>query len=126
MEVPSVPKTPVSRRTAEMMPTPKTDSRSRLNLFGGAGRVGRASSVNDSPTARRFAHVDSGDDDLACLVIHLLEQEGIALKSSTESLVRHAIGSRVGKYEAALKNSKDSLAFALQKLDELESEQPVE
>ncbi|OAA34106.1 hypothetical protein BBO_09329 [Beauveria brongniartii RCEF 3172] len=121
-EAPSAPKTPVSRRTIESMLTPNTGSSSRVKLFGGGGRAGRLSSVNDSPTARRFAHVDSSDDDLASVIIHLLKQEGIGLRSSTESLVRHAIGSHVGKHEAALKNSNDSLAFALQKLDELESD----
>ncbi|KGQ09546.1 hypothetical protein BBAD15_g5114 [Beauveria bassiana D1-5] len=106
IEVPSAPKTPVSRRTTEMMPTPNTDSRSRVNLFSGAGRAGRLSGVNDSPTAHRFVHVDSGDGDLADVVIRLLEQEGITLKSSTESLVRHAIGSRVGKNQPRRRNGK--------------------
>ncbi|PQK11399.1 hypothetical protein BB8028_0003g00250 [Beauveria bassiana] len=125
-KAPSAPQTPVARRTTEAMPTPHTGSSSRVNLFSGGGRAGRLSSVNDSPTARRFAHVDTSDDDLASVVIHVLKQEGIVLRSSTESLVRHAIGSHVGKHEAALKNSNDSLAFALQRLDELESDAAAE
>ncbi len=52
----------------------------------------------------------------------LLQEDGIALKSSTESTVRHAIGDRIGKFEAALKNSDNSLSFALQKLEELEGD----
>ncbi|KAK8143151.1 hypothetical protein G3M48_007632 [Beauveria asiatica] len=125
-KAPSAPQTPVARRTIEAMPTPDTGSSSRANLFSDGSRAGRLSSVHDSPTTRRFAHVDSSDDDLASVVIHLLKQEGIGLRSSTESLVRHVIGSHVGKHEAALKNSNDSLAFALQKLDELESDATAE
>lgn len=121
MDAPTTPRTPVSRRTTEAMPTPNTGSSSRVNLFSGGDKAGRVSSINDSPTARRFVHVDNGDGDLASFVIGLLKHDGIALRSSTESLVRYTIGSRIGGYEAALKKSKDSLASASQKLDELES-----
>ena len=76
--------------------------------------------MSDSPTARRFVDADGDDGDLADFVVRQLRQDGIALKSSTESVIRYAIGSRIGKYEAAQKNSNDSLTLALDKLDRLE------
>ena len=119
---PSAPRTPVSRRTFEVMPTPNTGSSPRVNLFGGgSSRARRVASVTDSPTARRFVDADGDDGDLADFVVRQLRQDGIALKSSTESVIRYAIGSRIGKYEAAQKNSNDSLALALETLDKLES-----
>lgn len=121
---PSAPRTPASQRTIDAMPTPSTGSRSRVNLFGGGARAGRVASVTDSPTARRFFDADVDNGDLADFVIRQLEQDGIDLKSTTESVIRYAIGSRIGKYEATLKNSEDSLAFAFQKLDRLENGGP--
>ncbi|KAJ4151513.1 hypothetical protein LMH87_012206 [Akanthomyces muscarius] len=117
---PSTPRTPLSQRTVEAMPTPNTGSSSRT-LFGGGSRARRVASMSDSPTARRFVDADGDDGDLADFVVRQLRQDGIALKSSTESVIRYAIGSRIGKYEAAQKNSNDSLTLALEKLDRLES-----
>ncbi len=121
IDVPSAPKTPVSRRTTEAMPTPNTGSSSRMNIFDSGARASRVSS-SGTPMARRLVHADSGDGDLASFVMRLLQQDNIALKSSTESTIRHAIGDRIGKYEAALKNSDNSLTFAFQKLEELEGD----
>lgn len=117
---PSTPRTPVSQRNVEAMPTPNTGSSSR-NLFSVGSRVRRVASVSDSPSARRFVDADGDDGDLADFVVRQLKQDGIALKSSTESVIRYAIGSRIGKYEAAQNNCNDSLAHALDKLDKLES-----
>lgn len=117
---PSSPRTPVSQRAVEAMPTPNTGSSSR-NLFSAGSRVRRVASVSDSPTTRRFIDADGDDGDLADFVVRQLKQDGIALKISTESVIRYAIGSRIGKYEAAQNNSNDSLAHALEKLDKLES-----
>ncbi|OAQ99104.1 hypothetical protein LLEC1_02358 [Akanthomyces lecanii] len=117
---PASPRTPISQRTVEAMPTPNTCSSSRT-LFNIGSRARRVASVSDSPTARRFVDADGDDGDLADFVVRQLKQDGIDLKNSTESVIRYAIGSRIGKYEAAQKNSNDSLALALEKLDKLES-----
>lgn len=127
-EAPSTPRTPVTRRTADLMQTPTTGSNSKVNLLARSGKARRVASASESPSAHRFidADTDDGDeDDLASFVVELLGNEGIAMKSSTESLVRHVIAGRVGKYKAALKTSKDSLAFALEKLNELEGDGAV-
>lgn len=123
-EPPAAPQTPVSQRTTQTMAaTPITDGRSRGNLFGSGGSGGgrRVANLNESPSASRFANPDGGsDDDLAKAVVELLREEGIVLKRSTESRLRHAIGDRVAQHGAALENADISLEFAYQKLRELE------
>lgn len=91
-------------------------------MFRGSSSRLVGSTINDSPTSQRTRAGPGEDDDLASLVVRLLQQGGLTLKSSTESAVRHAIGDRVSKYEAALQNSEKSLAFALNKLGELEGD----
>ena len=122
LDIRDAPKTPASRRTGDAMLTPNTGSSSKMNLFGSRTRRDCVQGMNDSPTMRRFRIMDGDDDDLASHVIALLKQDGGALKSSTESAVRHTIGDRIAQYEAALQNSEKSLNFALQKLGELESD----
>ncbi|KAJ3479670.1 hypothetical protein NLG97_g8261 [Lecanicillium saksenae] len=122
VSIPAPPKTPVSQRTIKSMLTPNTASSSKRNLFAGGAGARPVPSVNDSPTRQRFVRVDSGDDeDLTTVIMTLLKGEGIALKPTTEYLVRDAIGSRVIRYEAELKNTKNSLEWALQKLGDVEA-----
>ncbi|KAJ6781748.1 hypothetical protein PWT90_08208 [Aphanocladium album] len=121
--VPPVPKTPVSTRTQAWL-TPGTGSSSR-DLFGSGAARNRSLNLSDSPTPHRYRSggYGRGDDDadeLASLVLGILRRDGVAIRSSTESAIRHTIGDRVAKYDAVLLNTEKSLSFTQMKLDELE------
>ncbi|KAM3521619.1 hypothetical protein MY4038_008967 [Beauveria bassiana] len=122
--VPPTPRTPAATRTQPWL-TPGTGSSSRDVLFGGSAARTRNLNLNDSPTSHRYrgggeGRGDEDTDELASLVIGLLRRDGVAIRSSTESAIRHTIGDRVAKYDAALLNTEKSLFFAQKKLDELE------
>lgn len=122
--VPPNPRTPSSTRTQAWL-TPGTGSSSGNMLFGGSATRARNLNVNDSPTPHRYrggaeGRGAEGADELASVVIGLLRRDGVAIRSSTESAIRHSIGDRVAKYDAALLNTEKSLSFAQKKLDELE------
>lgn len=94
-------------------------------LFGGSATRTRNINLNDSPTSHRYrgggeGRGDEDADELASLVIGLLRRDGVAIRGSTESAIRHTIGDRVAKYDAALLKTEKSLSFAQKKLDELE------
>ncbi len=95
-------------------------------LFGGSATRTRNINLNDSPTPHRYrgggeGRGDEDADELASLVIGLLRRgDGVAIRGSTESAIRHTIGDRVAKYNAALLNTEKSLSFAQKKPDELE------
>lgn len=121
--VPPTPKTPVSTHTQSWL-TPGTGSSSRV-LFGGSATRTRNVDLNDSPSSRHNSgggegRGDEDADELASLVIGLLRRDCVAIRSSTESAIRHIIGDRVTKYDAALVNTERSLSFAQKRLDELE------
>ena len=104
----------------QSLPTPGTATGSSGGRFATeSSRRGHLQRLNDSPTPRRF-RVD-GDEDLPSLILSLLQKDGIALKGSTESAIRHLIGDRVAGYEAKLQNSAESLEMAFQKLDDIET-----
>ncbi|KAM3426054.1 hypothetical protein NHJ13734_009698 [Beauveria thailandica] len=122
--VPPAPRTPVSTRTQPWL-TPRTGSSSRDVFFGGSAIRTRNLNLDDSPTSHRYRGGDEGRgdedaDELASMVIGLLRRDCVAIRSSTESAIRHTIGDRVAKYDAALLNTEKSLSFAQKKLDELE------
>lgn len=93
-------------------------SSSRGLFADDSSRRGRIQGLNDSPTPNRF-RVD-GKEDLPSLILGLLRKDGIVLKGSTESAIRHMIMDRLRGYEAKLQNSAESLQMAFEKLDELE------
>ncbi|KAF1739531.1 hypothetical protein CRV24_001466 [Beauveria bassiana] len=122
--VPPNPRTPAPTRTQPWL-TPGTGSSSRDVLFGGSATRTQNFSVSDSPTSHRYrgggeGRGDEDADELASLVMRLLRLDGVAIRRSTESAIRHTIGDRVAKYDAALLNAEKSLSFAQKKLDELE------
>ena len=49
------------------------------------------------------------DSDLASLILDRLQEDGVAIKSSTESAIRYMIGDRVVGYRAKLVHSIESL-----------------
>ncbi|XWW92174.1 hypothetical protein V2A60_000097 [Cordyceps javanica] len=136
--VPPAPSTPAAPTRTQPWLTPGTGSSSRGVLFGGGNDTTRTRrlDLDDSPTSHRYrggggggigggegCGGDDGDDEadqLASLVIGLLRRDGVAIRGSTESAIRHAIGDRVAKYDAALMNAEKSLSFAHEKLDGLE------
>ena len=63
---------------------------------------------------------DGDADELASLVIGLVRCDGVAIRSSTESVIRHTIGDCIAKYNTVLLNTEKSLSFAQKQLDELE------
>jgi hypothetical protein len=119
-DIPPAPRTPTGKQIGGMpqsLPTPETVTGLNTSLFG-SSRRGYLQRPDDTPTPHRFRADESGD--LPSLILSLLQNDGIVLKSSTESAIRHVIGDRLAGYEAKLQNSAESLEMAFKKLDELE------
>jgi hypothetical protein len=101
------------------LPTPETGTGLSKRLFAASPFRERYPQKPDtSPTPYRFRADETGD--LPSLIFGLLQKDGIVLKSSTESAIRHLVGDRLAGYEAKLQNSAESLEMAFKKLDELE------
>ena len=119
-DIPPAPRTPTGKQIGGMpqsLPTPEMDTGLNTSLFGSA-RGGYLQRPDDTPTPHRFRADENGD--LPSLILSRLQNDGIVLKSSTKSAIRHMIGDRLAGYEAKLQNSAESLEMAFKKLDELE------
>lgn len=116
------PRTPTGKQIDGMLqslPTPESRTRSSRSLFAtDSSRGGYLQRLDDTPTRHRFRADEDGD--LSSLIFGLLQKDGIVLRSSTESAIRHVIGDRISGYEAKLQNSGESLDNAFKKIDELE------
>ncbi|OAQ79334.1 GRF zinc finger domain-containing protein [Purpureocillium lilacinum] len=124
------------------LPTPdtgKTTLKRRLFTSSGSSTSGDDSNGSSSRKRRRLLslHDDSehspspssrqvrqrtdhhDKNDLPTLVFELLQSDGLALRSSTKSAIRHVILEREAASKARL-HAKESLEMALEKIDELE------
>lgn len=121
-DIPPCPHTPTGKQISGMthtLLTPETVTDLGTRLFTpGSSRKGLPQRLEVSPTPHRFR--DDENVDLPSFIIGLLQRDGLALKSSTESEMRHVIGDRVAGYEAKLQNSAESLKMAFRKIAELE------
>lgn len=121
-DIPPAPHTPTGKQTSGMyqtMPTPETGRSVGTRLFtANSSRGGHLQKPDGTPTPYRFRADENGG--LSSLTFSLLQKDGIVLKSSTESAIRHVIGEWLAGYEAMLQNSAESLEMAFKKLDELE------
>jgi len=119
-DIPPAPRTPTGKQTGGMpqsLLTPETGTGSNTSFFG-SSRGGYLQRPDDTPTPYRFRADENGD--LPSLILSLLQNDSIVLKSSTKSAIRHVIGDRLAGYEAKLQNSAGSLELAFKKIDELE------
>jgi len=121
-DIQPAPHTPTRKQTSgasRALPTPDTGTGLGTRLFtANSSREGYLQKPDDTPTPHRFRADENGD--LPSLIFGLLREDGITLKSSTESAIRHMIGERLAEYKAKLQNSTESLEMAFKKLDELE------
>jgi len=120
-DIPPAPRTPTAKQIGGMpqsLPTPETGTGLNTSLFS-SSRRGYLQRPDDTPTPHRFRADENGD--LPSLIFSLLQNDGIVLKNSTESAIRHVVGDRLAGYEAKLQNSAESLEMAFKKLDELEN-----